>query len=377
MRILFSIKALGAGPGGGAERILAKISSSLADRGHEISVLTFDKPQTEDFYALGPNVARLRAGIGTTTERSGPFVTATRLSRVRSMARALSPDVAVGFMHSSFTVLGLALLGTGIPVIGSERTSWPHYRLHNFDRLMLLLAQPFLAGMTVNGRQVRDGFPKFIRARMAVIPNPVDQAPVRADPDGGRVKTLLCVGGLRPEKSHDTLIRAFALVHPRHPDWRLRIVGEGGLRPVLEGLISELGLKASVRLTGATSSVEREYRAAQLFVLPSVYEGFPNCLAEALAHGLAAVGFADCPGTNELIRSGTNGLLVSDPDRVVGLAAALDELMSSPAKRRSMSASAVESVAGYSLDRITDQWEALLHSAISGRRPASLLAACQ
>jgi glycosyltransferase involved in cell wall biosynthesis len=226
--------------------------------------------------------------------------------------------------------------------------------------------------MTVNGREVRDGFPRFIRNRMAVIPNPVDRAPVHADPDGDTVKTLLCVGGLRPEKSHETLVRAFARVRGRHPDWRLRIVGEGELRPRLAALVRELGLDASVRLAGATASVEQEYRAAQMFALPSSYEGFPNCLAEALSHGLAAVGFADCPGTNELIRTGTNGILVSGPDRVGGLAQALDELMGSPAKRRAMGASAVDSVANYSLDRITDEWEELLRSVASRGRRAIL-----
>ena len=377
MRILFSIKALGAGPGGGAERILAKISSSLADRGHEVAVLTFDKPETEDFYVLGPNVARIRAGIGRTAARSGPLVTAARLHRVRHLARDFSPEVAVGFMHSSFTVLGMALLGTGIPVIGSERTSFPHYRSHKFDLAMLLLAQPFLAGMTVNGHGVRDGFPRFIRDRMAVIPNPVDKAPVHADPDGGRVKTLLCVGGLRPEKAHDTLIRAFARVRGHRPDWRIKIVGEGELRPRLTALVKELGREADVELAAATPSIEQEYRAAQLFVLPSVYEGFPNCLAEALAHGLAAVGFADCPGTNELIKTGANGILVSGPDRVGGLALALDQLMGSPARRRAMGASAVQSVAEYSLDRITDEWEDLLRSIASWERPTILSAGRQ
>ena len=377
MRILFGIKALAAGPGGGAERILAKISSSLADRGHEVAVLTFDKPGAQDFYTLGPNVARMRAGIGRTAARSGPLVTAARLHRVRRLARDFSPDVAVGFMHSSFTVLGMALLGTGIPVIGSERTSFPHYRSHPFDLAMLLIAQPFLAWMTVNGHGVRDGFPGFIRNRMAVIPNPVDEAPVGADPIGEAAKILLCVGGLRPEKDHETLIRAFARVRGRHPGWRLRIVGEGELRRRLAALVKELSLDADVELVGATASVEQEYRAAQLFALPSAYEGFPNCLAEALAHGLGAIGFADCPGTNELIRTGTNGLLVSGTDRVGGLAMALDELMGSPPKRRAMGASAARSIAQYSLDRVTDEWEELLRSVASGGRPTLLPAARQ
>jgi len=125
-------------------------------------------------------------------------------------------------------------------------------------------------------------------------------------------------------------------------------------------LIKELSIEPHVHLVGATASVEMEYQTAQLFALPSLYEGFPNCLAEALAHGLPVIGFADCPGTNRLIETGINGILVSDRDRISGLAAALDELMSSPEKRRAMGTAAVDSVVDYSLDGITDKWEELL-----------------
>jgi glycosyltransferase involved in cell wall biosynthesis len=360
MRILFGIKALAAGPGGGAERILTKVSSALADRGHEVSVLTFDKPGTEDFYRVGPSVCRIRVGIGKTNAKSGPFTTAARLKRIKTVVDEVSPDVVVGFMHSSYTILGLALLGTRVPVIGSERTAYQYYRLNRFDLAMLIVAQPFLAGMTVNGDGVRQGFPRFIRKRMTVIPNPVAIAHTLADPTGGASKTLLCVGGLRSEKNHEALIRAFATVFPQHPGWRLRIVGEGALRSRLMRLIKELSIEPHVHLVGATASVEMEYQTAQLFALPSLYEGFPNCLAEALAHGLPVIGFADCPGTNRLIETGINGILVSDRDRISGLAAALDELMSSPEKRRAMGTAAVDSVVDYSLDGITDKWEELL-----------------
>jgi glycosyltransferase involved in cell wall biosynthesis len=149
------------------------------------------------------------------------------------------------------------------------------------------------------------------------------------------------------------------------------------LRPRLAALAKELGVQAHVDLAGATASVEKEYQAAQLFALPSSYEGFPNCLAEALAHGLAAVGFADCPGTNELIRTGVNGILVSGLDRAGGLALALEELMGSAANRRAMGALALESVAQYSLDRITDEWEELLRSVASQERTAISPAARQ
>jgi glycosyltransferase involved in cell wall biosynthesis len=358
MKILFVTKALAAGPGGGAERVLATISGALAERGHEVSILTFDAPGSEDFYRTGPNVARIQIGIGNTMARSQPVVTAARLRQVRKEAKRLRPDVAVGFMHSSFVPLAIALVGTGIPVVGSEHTSYPHYLLHPRVNAMVRLTLPLLARVTVPAPGVREGYPGMIRRRLTVLHNPVMQVAGKADSLGGLQKTLLTVGGLRPEKNQNTLIRAFARLKDTHPDWILRIVGSGALRAPLERLAGELGV--SVVFAGTTDDVGREYLNAQLFVLPSLYEAFPLALTEALAHGLPAVGFSDCPGTNELIQHGVNGLLVEPGPRVENLAMALAELMSAPEKRRSFGMAALDVGSRFCLDDIVSQWEELL-----------------
>lgn len=101
--------------------------------------------------------------------------------------------------------------------------------------------------------------------------------------------------------------------------------------------------------------------------MSSVYESFGLATAEALAHGLPAVGFADCPGTNELIESGINGILVSGDDRVEALAAGLETAMGDPQLRQRMSARGPDSVAEFSVEHIVDRWEGLLDEVISRR----------
>ena len=197
---------------------------------------------------------------------------------------------------------------------------------------------------------------------MVVISNPVRAACAVSDPIGGADKLLLSVGGLRKEKGHRTLIAAFARIAARHPDWRLILVGEGQCREALESQVRALGIGGRVCFAGAVKEVEREYQRAQLFVIPSLYEAFPNCLGEALAHGLPAIGFADCPGTNHLIVPGVNGVLAEGRDRVEGLAMAMDELMASPETRARLGKAAPDSVDSYSLSAIVDLWENLLLS---------------
>ena len=94
--------------------------------------------------------------------------------------------------------------------------------------------------------------------------------------------------------------------------------------------------------------------------MPSAYESFGLTTAEALSHGLPVVGFADCPGTNELVRDGVNGRLVAGPDRAGALAAGLARMMASPDERQRLGAAGPASIEGFAPERITDVWVDLL-----------------
>lgn len=363
MNILFVIKSL-AGPAGGAERVISLISSSLAARFHDVSMLSFDPPGSQDFYPVSPSVSRFRFGLGSASKRSSPLEILQRVTRTRRLTKSLRADVAIGFMHSAFVPLGIALWGKQIPVIGCERTAYRHYQSRPLERLTIRATLPLFDCLTVNNEGVREGYPRAIAQRMKVLHNPVASLGRSADVTGSDRKVLLAVGQLRPEKGHSILLAAFARVAVRFPDWRLRLVGDGALMTGLQFQAKSLGIAHAVEFAGVIEEVTREYQSAQLFVLPSFYEGFPNSLAEALSHGLPAIGFEDCPGTNELIESGINGYLVRGADRVERLALALEESMASPERRRQMSVHAIDSVKPYGIETVTDEWERLLSSAV-------------
>lgn len=366
-RLLFVIKSL-AVAGGGAERVLVLIASELARRGHDIAIATYDRDDSSDFYPLDHRIERCRLGVGDILTRSshGEFI--GQIAALRRLLQAKRPDVAIGFMHSAFVPLLFAARATRTAVIASEHTAFAHYRRHPLQQLIVRCSARFHAAITATSEAVRSGFPKSIARRMVPIPNPVIE-PARSSRPGKRRPRLLCVGGLRPEKSHAILIAAFAKLADRF-DWELRLVGDGPLRGVLEQQSGRLGLGNRIAFTGAVADVSSEYAHADLFVLPSTYESFGLATAEALAAGLPAVGFADCPGTNELIRNGVNGLLVDGPDRVTALADGLELLMASPELRKTMSAAAPASVEQYSLASVVDSWERLIEQVIGrkGRR---------
>ena len=135
------------------------------------------------------------------------------------------------------------------------------------------------------------------------------------------------------------------------------IAGDGEDRGKLEKSIAQHGLASRIKLTGATGDVERTYSQAHLFCLPSRWEGFPNALAEALSHGLPAIGFAECAGVRDLIRDGETGFLAQGNGDAATLTEALRRAMRDADLRGRMGQAAGESMRAYAPEKIFDSWE--------------------
>ena len=374
MKLFFAIKSLDHAHGG-AEKVLVEVVGALKRAGHEVSVLTFDAPGGKSFYPLEQDVRRMCLRIGDPARKSGVSDTLKRMRTLRRTIRDERPDAVIAFMHSMFIPLSLAMAGSGIPLIDSEYIVPEHYRTRRLEFLLLCVSALFVRRMTVISEAVRSLYPGFLRRRMSVIPNPVYRAadphqtehePLQKKGDSAR-SLILSVGRLDPQKDQACLIRAFAGLAPDYPNWDVKIIGEGALRGDLEALIKEKGLERRITLPGLTQDIHAEYAAADLFVLPSRYESFGLATAEALAHGVPAIGFADCPGTNEIIQDGTTGRLVpggSDEERARSLAAGMKELMDHPDQRTAYGMAGRESVAAYSLEHVSERWESLLADVI-------------
>lgn len=364
MKILFLIKALSYP--GGAERVLTQVAEALAERGHDVVIADFGPPQCAPFYPLSKALRRVALNIGDPGSPSRVNEIARRLVVTRQLALREAPDVAIGVMHSSYVLLAAALSGIGIPAIGSEHTVYEYYLPRPLQRILLLLAARYLRAVTVVSKTARFTFPESLRRKMQVIPNPLWQSAVSADVVGDAAKTLLSVGRLEPEKDQGTLISAFGMLADRFPQWNLRILGEGALRGRLEQQVRSLGLATRAELPGVVHEISKEYARAQLFVLPSAFESFGLATAEAMAHGLPVVGFAECPGTKELIVDGVNGILAGGVSNPETLAGAMSRLMSSPALRKQFGSAARQSVAQFDIVAVVDGWERLVHEAVAG-----------
>jgi glycosyltransferase involved in cell wall biosynthesis len=171
-------------------------------------------------------------------------------------------------------------------------------------------------------------------------------------------KVVVAAGRLASEKGYDRLIDAFASIADRHPEWVLKIFGEGPLRARLEKQVESLGLTGRVLLPGLAGNIETELVASSVLALSSIHEGLPMALAEGMACGLACVAFDCAPGVREIVTDGVDGIVVP-PRNVPALAEGLSRLMADEDLRRAYGSAARQSVRRFAPDAVLAGWERL------------------
>lgn len=269
------------------------------------------------------------------------------------------------FYSNVFGLLGGAL--AGVPVrIGSRRELNPD-KTSGQIRLQRI-AYRFATGVAANSPAAaailrEEGVPS---ARVALIANGVDAAAYPEPAPRREIQTVITVANLRPEKSHETLIAAAAQLAPVCPGLRYQIVGDGSRRAELEALARARGVSQIVEFLGHREDIPALLAAADVFVLPSRSEAFPNGAIEAMAAGLPVVACA-VGGLLDLIETGRTGILVppSDPEP---LAAALRALCEDPARAHAMGLEARREVRSrYSFDRMVAAFDALYDTELRAR----------
>ena len=334
MRISLVIGSLEAG---GAERVMSIMANCWAASGNEISLVTISSANG-DWYPLNPTVNRIALSLASPSRHTynALWNNVRRVAKLRRVLRTTKPDVVISFLDTTNVLALLAGMGLGIPVIVSERVDPHQHPIERaWDRMRSWL-YCYAKAVVVQTDSIREWAERFVPSRaISVIPNPVRQFNIVDNTSRypGIAPTVVAMGRLTRQKGFDLLIKAFAQCAERHCDWSLVILGEGEERARLETMVAEFGLKDRVSLPGIMQNPERLLSQAELFVLSSRYEGFPNALLEAMACGIAVIA-TDCPsGPRDIIRHGIDGLLVPRED-VQALSDALNCLMGDPHSRR-------------------------------------------
>lgn len=169
--------------------------------------------------------------------------------------------------------------------------------------------------------------------------------------------TIISVGRLEPVKDFSTLLDIFSKVHEKNSKLRLKIVGEGSQRELLESKIERLNLKEYVTITGRISSdgVKDELASASVFILTSICESFSLVLCEAMECGLPCLSFNIDVGPKEIIKDGYNGILVKERN-IDEMADNIIKLLNDEEKWTMISKNSLEEVKKYYSENVAKEW---------------------
>jgi glycosyltransferase involved in cell wall biosynthesis len=356
-RVVLAVPSLCAG---GAERIISEMANWWAVHEREVAVLTLNST-CADHYPLHPGVQRIRFDWSIPRTRVHiPVQYVRQQIMIRRAVLDYNPGVVISFIDRTNIRMLLALAGSGIPVIVSERIDPRYHDIGCYWSFVRRMLYPFSQALVVQTDPVAAWAYRVISlSRVRVIPNFVREMHVQGIMPEEREPVILAVGRLDKQKGHDLLIRAFARADAKQKGWRLVILGEGPERSNLWRLTEDLGIHDAVSMPGVVKEPAEWMYKADLFVLPSRYEGFPNALLEAMACGCAVIA-ADCPsGPAEIIRHGVNGLLVPR-ENITALSTAMDRLMQDSNTRQRLSDQALKVKETFSQGEIMNRWNALI-----------------
>ena len=368
---------------GGLEKSICRFSNAFVERGHDVSIVTYDEHTGKPFFELNDRVALfnlrqdhrmtgLEKGIREIYRlfgrRAVRYWKANHqhkklASNFRALTERLYPDIIIAYGTMSAGEVGRS--GVAVPWMTCFRND-PNVLCRNllpYERAAVERS----AAIQVLLPSFRNELVKYIKNDQVVfIPNAVKidvpQAQLETSKETFRIIDVARLN--KKQKRQELLIQAFAALSDKFPQWNVELWGAdtSHYQRELEALVAKKHLEGRVLFRGLTHDMAAVYAQADVFAFPSRYEGFPNALADAMAAGLPVVGFASCPSVRDMISDGKDGLLSADgADELRGV---LERLMCDPKLRKDLGAEARLTMRRYSEDKVWDQWETVLSEII-------------
>jgi glycosyltransferase involved in cell wall biosynthesis len=358
------------GPGG-AEQVVAELSRALQAGGAD--TVAFLPEHGEGW------LERQLAGSGVAIDRfriDRPVAPASVLALARAFRRH---RIAIAHSHEfSMAVYGAcAAKLAGIPHVvtmhggryyaGRRRRRWAMRAAAAMSARLVAVSESVATALASDL-----GLPPH---RILTIPNGVRPAAsatpgLRQELGLGRdARIILAVGNLYPVKGHEHLIDALTILAPRYPDLHIAIAGRGALEPYLRARAADRGLTTRVHLLGLRGDVPALIAAADVFVQPSISEGLPLALLEAMFAGRPIVA-SEVGEVGIALAHGEAGLLVPPAD-APALAAAIHSVLGDPSRARALGDAAVRRArAEYGFDRMVRRYVDLYRQLLPARDSA-------
>lgn len=371
MKILYCIA--GTYRSGGMERVLTDKVNWLSSRGHELIVATTDQKGRKPFFSFDPSVRIVDLEVGY-EETNGEGIVRKALYfpgklvrhffRLKSLLQKENPDVLVSMFCNDVLIIPFIRFG-GRKIL---EVHFSRYKRLQYGRSGIWkMADKFLS--YIDGKIV-SRYDRFVvltkedrgywgeNGNICVISN--FRTFSTPQPSSLQKPIAIAVGRYMYQKGFDILIDSWALVARKHPEWHLKIIGDGPLKKELQAQIIRLGLGNCVDLCPPTSQIIDEYCGASMYLMTSRYEGMPMVLLEAQAAGLPVVSFTCKCGPKDVIEDGVSGFLVDEDDKET-FAKRVSSLMDDPELRYRFGRAALENSESFAKEHIMKQWETLFN----------------
>lgn len=364
----------------GMERVLTLKANYFAEHfGYEIHIILTDGKDKEPYYKLYPSITLHQLDINydemygrSLWKRISGYWNKQQLfmKRLNDCLCEIRPDITISLLRRDINFINK--MKDGSIKLGEIHFNKSNYREFSDNRLpafvqhcvkkywmwQLIRQVGQLKRFVVLSYEDAAEWTKL--KNVAVIYNPLPFFPERQS--DGSSKQVIAAGRYMPQKGFDRLIDAWSIVNMQHPDWVLRIYGDG-MRQQLQQQIDRLGIASSCILEHSTPDIDEKYCESSIFALSSRYEGFGMVIIEAMACGIPPVSFA-CPcGPRDIIDDGKNGLLVENGN-IEMLAGKICYLIENDEIRRKMGQQARIDVERFKIEQIAGQWKELFESLV-------------
>lgn len=373
MKIAYYLPSLQAP--GGLERIITSKANYFAEHfdGYEVYIITSDQSGQPIHFPLSPKVKHIDLDVSFdwpfSQSRIGklvkyPFRYRKFRSRFTRLLEEIRPDITISTLRRELNFVNS--LKDGSVKIGEFHTSRYFYHaesLHSKNPILNQIKKNLVSSFVQNLNKLtkfiiltHEGSLDWPELRnLTVIPNPITIPAGHSSDVSSR--QVIAVGRYSYEKAFDRLIEAWEIITKRHPDWILRIYGEG-MRKELQQQIDQAGIKQTCVLEHAVPDIVNKYCESSIFVLSSRFEGLPLVLGEAMLCGVPPVAFA-CPyGPKDMITDGKDGLLVENGN-IEQLADRICYLIENEDIRKEMSKQAKIRAKDFEMEHIAQLWKKL------------------
>jgi glycosyltransferase involved in cell wall biosynthesis len=336
--------------GGGAGNTTKYISRELAKMGHSVTTITtWFSGLKEDEIVDGYRLIRLRA-IRKRKDRSNVLEMFHYVFLAAKTAKHLvkneKPDHVISFFAMPTGLIAwylkrkfalpytLSLQGGDVPGFLPKNLGTLHRLTAPLTKLVWRHADNIVANSD-GLKELAEQTAKPLGKEVVCIPNGVDNAIFYPKENPTSPFKILFVGRLVEQKGITFLLKSLAQIKKRYANAydqiETTIIGDGPLRGTLENETDELDIRAKVKFLGWIDRdvLPQIYRESSVFIMPSLEEGMPNVVLEAMASGLPIIS-TDNRGTNELVKNGENGIIIKDHSV---LSSAILELIHDPNKR--------------------------------------------